>query len=332
MSDVAGRTAPASIDGLDLARLDVSDWDVVRIEKAATSVATWVEEPGTATRWLHKDTVIPRTGVEQGEDWSEVISSRVGAAMFVPCAETRLCVRSERRGSVSKNVRPSGHSLYNGYVLLEECAQVIDYFPHFEGSPGVDPARPGVKRPGHRIDNVKKALVDALPPTTFAGPSELDAFDLFAGYLLFDALVANRDRHEQNWAVLIPDLLAEQVRLAPSYDHASSLGYNLTDEVRRRELEREGGISRWAGAGTAWRYEHTGNQKRAESLVSLAARAVDECSSAGAAFWRETMNDLDLEPVLAAVRDSAIPEMSVDASTFACELLKHNLGRLNDVI
>lgn len=26
------------------------------------------------------------------------------------------------------------------------------------------------------------------------------AFDQFCGYLLLDALVANRDRHEENWA------------------------------------------------------------------------------------------------------------------------------------
>lgn len=327
-----GRESAAATSASPWARLDVSDWAVVQVEKAATSVATWLEEPATGDRWLHKDTVIPGTGLEQGEDWSEVISSRVGSAMSIPCAETRLCLRAGRRGSLSRNIRPPAHSLYNGYVLLDECEEVTDYFPHIEGVPGVDPLRPEVKRPGHRIDNIKKALSAARPPTAFSGPSELDAFDLFAGYLLFDALVANRDRHEQNWAMLVPDLLTKPVRLAPSYDHASSLGYNLTNEARLRELSRDGGISRWAAGGTAWRFEHTGSAKRAESLVSLAARAVAECSSDGAMFWRETMNDLNLDDLLTSVRGSAVAEMSEEASTFACELLEHNLRRLNDAI
>lgn len=30
----------------------------------------------------------------------------------------------------------------------------------------------------------------------------MTGFDVFVGYLLLDALVAKRDRHEQDWAVL----------------------------------------------------------------------------------------------------------------------------------
>jgi hypothetical protein len=313
-------------------RRDVSAWTVLQVEKAATSVATWLEEPETRRRWLHKDTVIPANGIEQGEDWSEVASTAVAKKLGIPCADTRLCRRNGRRGSLSGDVNMEGHSLYNGYVVLEECPSVLDYFPHIEGDPGFDPDRPMVKRPGHRLDNIKEALAGARAPASFTGPDSLDAFDVFVGYLLFDALVANRDRHEQNWAVLTPGLTSLPVLLAPSYDHASSLGYNLTDERRRIELARQGGIASWAAGGTAWRFEHTGSPRTAQSLVELFASGLDLASSEAAAHWTQQVRDLNLQPVLEDLSSGAVPEMSVDASTFACELLVHNLERLKDAI
>ena len=56
-------------------------------------------------------------------------------------------------------------------------------------------------------------------PTTFG------AFDAFAGYLLFDALIAHGDRHDRNWAVIVPPPGARETEaLCPSFDHAASLG------------------------------------------------------------------------------------------------------------
>jgi serine/threonine protein kinase HipA of HipAB toxin-antitoxin module len=47
------------------------------------------------------------------------------------------------------------------------------------------------------------------------------ADDVFLGYLMLDAWIANLDRHHENWGlVLTKDITGH---LAPSYDHASSL-------------------------------------------------------------------------------------------------------------
>lgn len=62
--------------------------------------------------------------------------------------------------------------------------------------------------------------------------SPLTAFEAFTGYLVLDALVANQDRHEENWAVLRPLPGGGEVTLAGSYDHGSSLAFNLTDARR----------------------------------------------------------------------------------------------------
>lgn len=102
-------------------RVDVSGWPVLRAEQAGSTENLWLEEPATGRRWLHKDTVIPQNGLEQGEDWSEVISTQVAELVGVPCAATRLCERNGRRGSLSLSVVPDGHDLWEGTVILERA-------------------------------------------------------------------------------------------------------------------------------------------------------------------------------------------------------------------
>lgn len=308
-------------------RSDVSHWRVREIEQAGSHPSHWLQEPDTGQRWLHKDTLIPANGNEQGEDWSEVVSTQVSILLGVPCAKTRLCLRNGLRGSISRSVRPSGHHLNEGRVVLER-ARATGYFAHEEGSPGIDPARPDVKRPGHNLLNIREALLDVEVPPDFDGPDTC-GFDVFAGYLLFDALIANRDRHEHNWAVLTPQLTTSRERLAPSYDHASSLGYNLSDTKREGYMARAGGLQDWAEKGTAWRFEHS---DRPPTLVEHASQALHLCSSVGAQWWHERLRTLDLSPVLEALEAQAIPEMSEPAARFAHDLLVLNLGRLRDAV
>jgi len=309
-------------------RSDVSQWPVREIEQAGSHPSLWLQEPDTRQRWLHKDTLIPANGNEQGEDWSEVVSTQVAILLGVPRADTRLCLRNGRRGSISKSVKPAGHDLNEGRVVLERT-QAPGYFAHDEGSPGIDPARPDVKRPGHNLHNIRQALHGVDAPPEFYGPNACGGFDVFAGYLLLDSLIANRDRHEHNWAVLTPQLTTSVERLSPTYDHASSLGYNLSDIKREDLLGRAGGLQGWAEKGTAWRFEHT---DKPSTLVQHASQALLMCSSEGAAWWHERLRALDLSPVLEALQGRAIPEMSEAAAKFAHDLLVLNLGRLRDAV
>jgi hypothetical protein len=157
----------------------------------------------------------------------------------------------------------------------------------------------------------------------------MGGFDVFAGYLVLDALIANRDRHEQNWAVLTPQLTTTPEMLAPTYDHASSLGFNLTDDKRRACLQVPGQLQTWAENGRASRFEHRG---RAPTLVHHALEAITLCSATGAHWWRQQIENLNLEPVLVPLRERAVTGMSDLAATFTHDLLDLNLGRLRDAI
>ena len=52
---------------------------------------------------------------------------------------------------------------------------------------------------------------------------------MFAGFLVFDAWIANTDRHAENWAVLTCKRNGRRT-LAASFDHGSALASGSQDE------------------------------------------------------------------------------------------------------
>jgi hypothetical protein len=89
---------------------------------------------------------------------------------------------------------------------------------------------------------------------TYAKPEAGKKYaDQMAGYLVLDALICNVDRHHENWGILrksTPE--GRRGRLAPSYDHASSLGRELRDTDSRNNRERylrELGVAKYIERG-----------------------------------------------------------------------------------
>ncbi|WP_146223282.1 hypothetical protein [Nocardiopsis sp. L17-MgMaSL7] len=213
--------------------------------------------------------------------------------------------------------------------MLEE-ARAPGYFPFAPGQDVRDLNRPHIRRPGHSLTNIRTALQVVDAPAEFkGGPREGRAFDVFVGYTLLDALIANRDRHDENWAVLEPQLGSLPQVLAPTYDHGSSLGYNLPGTTRDRCLSDVVALERWATKGTAHRYEHVPPPK---TLVGHAVEALHMGSPDTAKWWVEQVMSLDLSEILEPLERGCIPEMSAASVKFATALLKLNLRRLQDAI
>lgn len=306
-------------------RLDVSSWLVLDSEQTGSHETTWLlDARDETTRWLHKNTTV-HGDREQGEDWAEIIATQVGIRLGVPVALTRLCSRAERRGSLSRDVRPRKLDLFSGHLVLEDCPDVDDYIAHLEGEPAHDPRRPDTKRPGHSIANIRKALEGNGAPPGFDGPETMDAFDVFAGYLLLDALVANRDRHEQNWAQLRPQLTTMAPQLCPSYDHSSSLGFAETEAKTALRAKDPQALRAWARRGTAGRFEHAGTP---HSLVRLAAEALAIASTEAQHHWSQRITEIDLTPITEPLASGVIPEMSEQTTRFVIALLELNLERI----
>jgi hypothetical protein len=257
--------------------------------------------------------VVHQNGHRQGGDWSEKIVSELAALLGLPCAEVQLATRGGEDGTISRNVTPDRWELLPGYVWMS--AKLPDYVG-------------GQRRrgsPGHSLANIERALQGCAGPP---GCDAADALSAFAGYLVMDAWVANRDRHDRNWAVLRSSDDPERICLAPSFDHTSSLGFNLRDSERREKLAAPGGVARWTEKGLANQFEHDIDLPKSAipTLVDIAHRALDLLGGSIGALWLDRLRSIDGSAVRAVVE--GVPGLSPPTTTFILELLETNRGRL----
>jgi hypothetical protein len=292
--------------------ISVQDWEYVNPETSGRREKYWLRDPATGRDWLFKPVTV-KDGVAYGEAWAEKIASHLGALLGIPCAEVELAFRYSTAGSMALNLKPEPRSweLQEGAVLL---TRFEDFVPHV-GKKG--------RHPGHTVEHIAEALEGALAPPGWAAPFPATGFDVLAGYLTFDAWIANSDRHEQNWAVLRE---GSALYLCGSYDHSSSLGWNVSDAQRAECLADPARLERWCGRGKALCFDRSND--RVLSLVDVAVRALGLASDQARAHWLGTLEQLT-GPVVADLV-SRTPGMSEVARTFAVSVLETNRGRLLD--
>jgi hypothetical protein len=202
--------------------IDVTEWEPADEEPLGTKPKQWLRDGG-GVLWLWKQSTLQNDArhgpYRKGDDWSEVVAGRVGKRLGMSVAEVELATRGDQFGVISRSVLiGDGESLVHGNEMLSEI-----------GVGGRDPH----DRTGYTIEAVARALEGVEPP--IGSPGELiAAFDWFAGYLILDALIGNTDRHQDNWATIRGP---GPRRLAPSFDHASCLGFLLSDQERQERLE-----------------------------------------------------------------------------------------------
>jgi serine/threonine protein kinase HipA of HipAB toxin-antitoxin module len=95
------------------------------------------------------------------------------------------------------------------------------------------PSAKKFRQADHTIENIQSAIRGLFPAE--AADAMLTKL---AAYLVFDALIGNTDRHHENWGLCYRADASTKTRtldVAPSFDHASSLGRELVD-TRRSEL------------------------------------------------------------------------------------------------
>lgn len=294
--------------------LDVSDWEIIADEAVGAEEKYWLQEPGTTRRWLFKSVTV-KQGHIHGEDWAEKAVAQLASLLGIPCARIELAEMRGAPGCIGADLRPPLHELQHGQVLLEE-----------RGAPGYIHSK-GKVHPGHSLENIHATLQGMLPPPGCEPGFGATAFDVFAGYLLLDAWVANRDRHDNNWAVLRPVMAsAEPLRLCGSYDHASSPGFNLTDQRSARLVEQQR-VTAWCEKGTAWRFEHDPGRP-VPTLVEMAARALRLSSPDARQYWPARLHEVEHDEVLHVL--ARVPRMSDPARTFAEKVLDVNRRRVLD--
>lgn len=287
--------------------LDATDWALSGLEQRGATEHLWLTDPRDGEPWLWK----PASGrrLERREHWAEKVAGEVALLLELPCARIELAVRRGHAGCLSRNVLESGRDLYPGAYLLADL------------DPSFDPRVKG--HPSYTVDNVAQVLTSVQAPPSVS-PKGLSGFDLFTGYLVFDALVLNRDRHAANWAVLRRRDGSEPDRLCPLYDNASSLGMAQAASTMTRRLEGRGVDAYVARECAARPFARPGGVL--PTLFDVAWQALALCSPAAKAHWLAKVQSLQESDVRALVE--GVPGVSEVVGTFTVEVVASARGRI----
>ena len=290
------------------AEIDVSAWPIDAVEPLGTKPKHWVTDPFTGMLWLLKERTVNRrsdgTWYWKGDDWAERIGTEVAVALGLPVAHTEFAFAEVGddviRGVISRMVLDSEESLIHGNELLADI--------------GVS-GRTSHDRAGYTLAAVGAALTGVAPPRH--EPAGFSAWDWFAGYPVLDALIGNTDRHQENWAVVANG----GRRLAPSFDHASSLGFLLDDEDRSRRLATADSRSRPAAFADRARPRFENGAHPVEVAAALAM-----ASFASRRHWVQAARALPgLDEIVDRVPSA---RMSQPARAFAAAVFARNRSQL----
>jgi len=240
----------------------------------------------------------------------------------IPHAEYDFAIAGDWKGVVSPTFVPKGSGLILGNELLASYVTEYDKTKRYRTRQHTL-ARVHAVLTGTQI----KLPLGYRPP---ASGEMVNAFNVFSGYLLLDALVSNQDRRHENWGLV--DTPEKGLFLAPTFDHASSLGRNETDERRLERLstsDRGYSVRSYVSKAESALYPGTASQKPYTTIGAF-ENAAKHCPSAGR-YWGDKLSHCsgkDFEEIFDNIPESEITE---PAKLFALKMLEVNTERLSNL-
>ena len=267
----------------------------------------WYRSPSQNTDWLFK---YPRPN--SGEHWAEKIAAEVADLLGVLHARVEIATFQEYRGSVSESFTRGGRELIHGNEILAGAVPTYDA---------------GARR-GQTLLTLANIWLALERKFENQKAGEI-AKRHFAGYLTLDALIGNMDRHHENWGVHEVRLRSNRsmIFIAPSYDHASSLGRELSDEYRNLRISENcvgAYVTRGRARGKIYWAE---DDRHPPSPLELVRRAVCEYPDIFQMAIRRltNMNEHSLHEIVTRIPDDW---MSSSAREFATAMMRYNLDEL----
>lgn len=282
-----------------------------------------LEQLGTKTKFWYRDGDDRRMMFKEGrpgtgENWAEKVCCEVCRLLDIPHAEYDLAAwKDGRMGVITPSFVPKGGRLVLGNELLSRIYEDYDQTKRFRA----------------RQHTVRGAMAFAsLPVVGFPlgwepPPLMKDAAGVFVGYLMLDALVGNQDRHHENWGLVVPS--NDGVFFAPTFDHASSLGRNESDETRTERLstkDKGRGMETYVRRAKSAFYATSSATKPLATLDAFREAARIRPEAAG--YWVSRLAGVeiaDYREILAEVPDRVITE---PAREFAVRMMEINSNRI----
>lgn len=243
----------------------------------------------------------------EGEDWAEKIASELAEFLRIPHATYELALHNGRRGVISKNFLHEGSwELLLGNALIHNLRRSYKY------------------QPITRVHSVMQTVVKKKPIGYDQLHNIKTASDFFIGYLMLDVLISNQDRHEENWGLI--HTTRDTKHLAPTFDHAASLGKSESDAKRKQILSKQNrnyGIEQYVLKAKS--YFSLGNDRLTlmEAFMYFAKQHKKSTLS-----WIDILDSLDENTIIKII--DCVPEsiMGSIAKEFSKELICINQLRI----
>jgi hypothetical protein len=178
--------------------INVTDWqiDEYRVEGKGNREKIWLKSPDGNKIAMFK---LPREN--RGEHWAEKLAAEIADIIDYPSAKVDLATRNGQLGSLSYLFvkEEEGFSHY-------DCGSFFPYDYDFD------------KNKGYNFQLISKVFFN----------EQIDIRD-FLFIIIFDALIANGDRHQDNFGLTRHEQ-SHKLVISPLYDNSASLGRELTEE------------------------------------------------------------------------------------------------------
>lgn len=183
---------------------DFSSWEEYKgaSEGSGRSEKIWLVNPANGEIGLFKFTKSKYTT----EHLSEKIATEIAQLINIECMKVDIGIYDSRVGSLSHKINEDDENLIEGIRLINK------YYPSYNPNSLYDEE----KGEYYSLEMILNSL------------QEYDFKNEFFKILIFDFLIGNTDRHQNNWAVLQRD---KDIQLCPLYDNSSSLCCYI-DELR----------------------------------------------------------------------------------------------------
>lgn len=169
-------------------------------EGSGRSEKIWLVNPKNGEVGLFKFTKSEYTM----EHLSEKIAADIAQLINIRCMKVDIGTYNSRKGCLGYLINKSGEDLIEGIRLINK------YYPSYDPNLLYD----GDKEEYYSLEMILKSLQD------------YDFQKEFLKIPIFDFLIGNTDRHQNNWAILQSDA---NIRLCPLYDNGSSLCCYIQD-------------------------------------------------------------------------------------------------------
>lgn len=285
--------------------LEITDQHGEIPETLGTKEKFWIEHNGQLA--LLK---FGRKGT--GEDWAEKLACELCEALGLPHAHYELARCRGRFCVVSPNLVAKGGRLVLGNELTNYQATIGE-------------ATRTYQQREHTVSRVLASL------KVHTAERYQQAWHDFIGYLLLDAWIGNTDRHHENWGLVRNP--GQAAVLAPTFDHASSMGRELTDETRIQRLQTRDprfSVAAFAAKARSAIYGEPTDKKSLPTHQAFlhAARAQRDSGF----YWLEALAKITDEQVCGIVERIDPMCMSTPSREFAMAVLAANRSALLSVL